>query len=142
MKVFFICLIILFSLSIVFVDSVQGKLLKYHPNFVEVSLQIQIRNAEGQLVAYHEPTQVYIGNSESAHEYLDNKKNKTIIQNEGIYLEVIKWEQTGIYKPSKLETTFNIMYNGELAISVLPDAFISEQGDNYSASWKVVRLLN
>ncbi len=72
-------MIILFSLGIGFVGIAQGQTLENYPSFVEVSLQIQIRDSEGQLVAYYEPTQIHPVDIALLHEYLDTKENKTTI---------------------------------------------------------------
>jgi len=51
-----------------------------HPSLPEVSLQLQLRNSEGQLITYIEPTTMYIINIFLIHEFLDTVKNKTIIE--------------------------------------------------------------
>jgi len=44
------------------------------PSLPEVSLQMELRNSEGQLVTYIEPTTLYIINIYMVHEFLDTKK--------------------------------------------------------------------
>ena len=68
------------------------------PSLPEVSLQLQLRNSDGQLVTYIEPTTMYISNIKWVHEFLDTKENKiiefclrdpncsTLLINAGIYL--------------------------------------------------------
>jgi len=142
MKFFIISLIILFSLSVGFVNIAQGQTIDNHPSLVEVTLQVQIRDSEGHLVAYYEPNQKYVGNIVILHEYLDTKENKTTIQKEGKNLQVIEWEQSGTYKTTDIHTTFHLIYKGQFGISVFTDGYLSEPGDSYTASWKIVRLLN
>ena len=57
MKFLIISFIILFSLSVGFVGVAQGIFWKDDPRLVEVTVQIQIRDSEGRLVVYFEPTQ-------------------------------------------------------------------------------------
>jgi len=142
MKVFFICLIILFSLSFGFVGVAQGQTIKDYPSLVEVSLQVQLRDSEGQLVAYYEPIQTYVVDIEAVHESLDAKANKTTISKDGKNLQVIKWSQSGSYKKTSHQTAFSIMHRGNLGLVVFLDGYLTEPGDRYTASWKVVRPLN
>ena len=135
-------MIILFSLGIGFVGIAQGQTLENYPSFVEVSLQIQLRDSEGQLVAYYEPTQIYPVDIALVHEYLDTKENKTTISKEGKTLEVITWEQSGSYKKTTFQTGFSITHKGIRCLDVYPDGFLTEPGDTFIASWKIVRPLN
>jgi len=140
MKFLIICLIILLSLSVGLVSVTQGQTLNNYPSLVEVSLQLQIRDSEGLLVAYYEPTQIYPVDIELVHEFLDTKENKTTIYvKDGRDLEVIKWEQRGVFRESILKTAFGIYKEGELALVVFQDGFLSEPGDTFTASWKVAR---
>jgi len=136
MKFLIISLIILFSLSIGFVGVAQGIFWKDEPSIVEVSIQIQLRDSEGRLVAYYEPTQTWV-NPKLVHEYLDTKENKSIILKDGKNLEVIKWEGTKSYSGNELKTAFGIT-----RLSTFINGFISEPGDTSTESWKVVRPLN
>ena len=60
MKFLIISLIILFSLSVGFVGVAQGVILNDEPSLTEVSIQIQLRDSEGRLVAYYEPTRTWV----------------------------------------------------------------------------------
>ena len=136
MKFLIISLIILFSLSVGFVDVAQGGILNDEPSIAEVSIQIQLRDSEGQLVAYYEPTRTWV-DSKLIHEYLDAKENKSTILKDGKNLEVIKWEQSKSYSGNKLKMAY-----GYLAIATYSNGFLTEPGDTYTESWKVVRPLN
>jgi len=137
MKFLIISLIILFSLSIGFVGVTQGEIkLKDEPSLVEVTVQIQLRDSEGRLVAYYEPTRTWV-ESELVHGVLDTKENKSIILKDGKNLEVIKWEQSKSFRGNELKMAY-----GHVAIATYSDGFISEPGDTFTESWKVVRPLN
>jgi len=136
MKFLIISLIILFTLSVGFVGVAQGIFWNDEPSIVEVSIQIQLRDSEGRLVAYYEPTQTWV-KPELVHEYLDTKENKSIILKDGKNLEVIKWEQSKSYRGNELKTAY-----GDIRLFTYSDGFISEPGDTFTESWKVVRPLN
>ena len=139
MKFLIISLIILLSFSVGFVGVVQGQNLDQYPSLIEVSLQIQLRDSDGQLVAYYEPTRIWIPDSKLAHEYLDTKDNKSIISKDGRNLEVIMWEQSESYRGGELETAFGFSKGGDLAVIAFSDGYLTEPGDISSQFWKVVR---
>ncbi len=136
MKFLIISLIILFSLSVGFVGVAQGGILSDEPSLAEVSIQIQLRDSEGRLVAYYEPTRTWV-DSKLVHEYLDTKENKSTILKDGKNLEVIKWEQSKSYSGNELKIAY-----GNWILSTYSNGFISEPGDTITESWKVVRPLN
>jgi len=138
MKFLIISLIIL-SFSVGFVGVTQGAILKDEPSFVEITLQIQLRDSGGQLVAYYEPTRIWVVDSKLTHEYLDTKENKSIISKDGRNLEVIMWEQSESYRGGDYETAFGFYKDGDLAIVDFSDGFLAEPGDTSSQFWTVVR---
>jgi len=142
MKFLIISLIILLSLNVGYVGIAQGQTLDNHPSLVDVSLQIQLRNSVGLLVAYYEPTQIYPGNVAILHEYLDTKENKSTISKDGKNLELIKWEEKEFYSTTKLNTSFHIIYKGEIGLTMFHDGFLSESGDSVTISWKILRPFN
>ncbi len=136
MKFLIISLIILFSSSVGFVGATPGIIYTDEPSLVDVSLQIQLRDSEGRLVAYYEPTRTWL-DPKLVHEYLDAKENKSTILKDGKNLEVIKWEQSKSYSGNKLKIAY-----GGWGLSTFSNGFISEPGDTITESWKVVRPLN
>jgi len=142
MKFLIFSIITLFLLNVGFVGLAQGQTLDRYPSLEEVSLQIQVRDSAGLLVAYYEPTQIYPGNIAISHEFLDEKENKSTIQKNGKNFEMIKWQVSGTYFSTQLHTSFHIIHNGEVGLSVFHDGFLSEPGDTVTASWKVVRPFN
>jgi hypothetical protein len=135
MKFVIISLFILFSLSVGFVGVTQG-IPWDDPSLLEVSLQVQLRDSEGRLVAYYEPTQTWV-NPEIVDEHLDTKENKSIILKDGKNFEVIKWEISKSYSGNELKTGYGIA-----GFSAYSNGFIAEPGYTTTESWKVVRPLN
>ncbi len=141
MKFLIISLIILLSFSVGFVGVTQGALfwLKDDPSFVEISLQVQLRDSDGLLVAYYEPTSIWVVDSQLTHEYLDAKENKTIISKDGRNFEVFTWEQSESYRGGELETAFGFYKDGDLALIAYTNGYLTEPGDTSSKFWKIVR---
>jgi len=125
----------LFSLSVGFVGVTQGIISTDEPSLVDVSVQIQLRDSDGQLVAYYETPRIWV-NPETVHEYLDTKENKSIILKDGKNLEVIKWEASKSYRGNELKMAF-----GNIWLSTFSGGFIPEPGDTSTESWYVVRPL-
>ena len=53
------------------------------PSIPELSLQMIVRNSDGVLVTYIEPTNFYLSNMYLIHKFLDEKENKSIITIDG-----------------------------------------------------------
>ena len=139
MKFLIISLIILFSLSVGFVGVTQG-IPWDDPSLLEVSLQVQLRDSDGRLLAYYEPTRLWV-DPKVIHEYMDKQENKSIILKDGKKYEVFELEQTLTYRGNQLATGF-VLYQDDLVQNAYSDAFLSEPGDVAFQSWKIVRLLN
>jgi len=140
MKFLIISLFILFSLSVGFVGVTQG-IPWDDPSLLEVSLQVQLRDSEGRLLAYYEPTRSWV-DPKIIHEYLDTKENTKIIEKDGKKYEVFKLEQTLTYSGNQLATGFVIFQDGRVYNTAFSDAFLPEPGDVAFQSWKIVRLLD
>jgi len=139
MKFLIVSLFILFSLSVGFVGVTQG-IPWDDPSLLEVSLQVQLRDSEGQLLAYYEPTRIWV-DPKVIHEYMDKQENKSIILKDGKKYEVFELEQTLTYRGNQLATGF-VLSQSDRVQNAYSDAFLSEPGDVAFQSWKVVRLLD
>jgi len=139
MKFLIVSLFILFSLSVGFVGVTQG-IPWDDPSLLEVSLQVQLRDSEGQLLAYYEPTRIWV-DPKVIHEYMDKQENKSIILKDGKKYEVFELEQTLTYRGNQLATGF-VLSQSDRVQNAYVDAFLSEPGDVAFQSWKVVRLLD
>jgi len=139
MKFLIVSLFILFSLSVGFVGVTQG-IPWDDPSLLEVSLQVQLRDSEGQLLAYYEPTRLWV-DPKVIHEYMDKQENTSIILKDGKKYEVFELEQTLTYRGNQLAYGF-VLPQGDRVQVAYVDAFLSEPGDVAFQSWKVVRLLD
>jgi len=140
MKFLIISFIILFSLSVGFVGVTQGIPWDDH-TIVEVSIQVQLRDSEGRLLAYYEPTRSWV-DPKVIHRYMDTQENTSIILKDGKKYEVFELEQTLTYRGNQLATGFVISQDGRVYNTAYSDAFLSEPGDVAFQSWKIVRLLD
>jgi len=112
-----------------------------HPSLLEVSLQLQLRNSEGQLITYIEPTTMYIINIFWVHQFLDTIENKTIIEKDGQMVELIQYEQTARFSKVGQYATYGMVHNGNYVITFRHDGYLSSPGDTLDVSWKIIRTI-
>ena len=110
------------------------------PSLPEVSLQLQLRNSDGQLVTYIEPTTMYILNIKMVHEFLDTKENK-IIEKDGEMFEVIQYKQTFQLDDTAQYATYGMSYKDTYPLLFRHDAYLTAPGDTLDVSWKIVRTI-
>ena len=77
------------------------------PSLPEVSLQILLKNSEGQIITYLEPNTMYILNLYRTHEFLDTKDSK-IVEIDGENFEVIEYNQQFRFVETKQIATFGM----------------------------------
>ncbi len=111
------------------------------PSLHEVSLLLQLRNSDGQLVTYVEPTTMFVRNINMVHEFLDTKENKKIIEKDGEKLESIQYEQTFRFFETKQIATLGMVYKNDFILLFRHDGFITSPGDTLDAFWKIVRTI-
>lgn len=115
-----------------------------HPSLIEVSLQIQVRDSEGRLVAYFEPNLMYIINLAKFHERLDAIENKEKILINGVEHELIKFHQSGYHTEKHRDqiSAFNLYHEGESVLLYNHDGYLIEPGDNWITDWKIIRTIS
>ena len=111
------------------------------PSLYEVTLQLQLRNSEGQLVTYIEPTTMYILNIKMIHEFLDTKENKKIIEEDGETFEVIKYEQIFRFDGTRQMATVGMVYKDTFVLLFRHDGYVTSPGDTLDAFWKITRTI-
>jgi len=136
--------LLIFVISITLVDESYAQRQVYpqeDPSLYEVSLQLQLRNSEGQLITHIEPSTMYIANIKLVHEYLDTKENKKFIEKDGITLEVIQYEQIFRFSETKQIATVGMVYKNTFVLMFRLDGFLTAPGDTLDASWKIIRTI-
>ena len=137
-QIFLLVLVVAFSL----VDNSYGQSYPQEdPSLYDVSLQLQLRNSDGQLITYIEPTTMYISNIKLVHEFLDTKENKKIIEKGGETLEVIQYEQTFRFSETKQIATLGMWYKNDSVLLFRLDGFLTAPGDTLDAFWKITRTI-
>ncbi len=112
------------------------------PSLPLVSLQLQLRNSEGHLVAYVEPTVMYITDLKGIHDFLDTKDSSSIMY-DGKLHELIEYEQK-FYFTEKYHgqmASFNMFNKGESVLAYRHDGYIAQPGDTVDVSWKIIRTI-
>jgi len=112
-----------------------------HPSLYEVTLQMQLRNSEGQLITYLEPTKMYVLNIRMVHEFLDKQENKKIIEKDGEMYEVIEYEKRFGFANTKQIATMGMWYKGDFVLLFRHDGFLTAPGDTLSVSWQIIRTI-
>ena len=112
------------------------------PSLPEIRLQLQLRNSDGMLVAYIEPTTFYLTNVYLIHEFLDAQEDKTIIIKDGKSYEQIEFE----YKHYSLtggeqHATYLFGWKGFNPLVTRFNGYISETDDSLTATWKITRVM-
>ncbi len=115
-----------------------------HPSLIEVSLQIQVRDSEGHLVAYFEPNLMYIQNIEKLHARLDLAENKQNMLINGVEHELIKLHQFGYNTDKRRDqiASFNLFYQEESVLAYRHDGILREPGDIWITDWKIIRTIS
>jgi len=115
-----------------------------HPSLIEVSLQVQVRDSEGRLVAYFEPNLMYIQNLAKIHERLDEIEDKEKILINGVEHELIEIHQVGHHAGKYRDqiASFNMFYQGESVLAYRHDGYLREPGDIWIADWKIIRTIS
>jgi len=111
------------------------------PSLHEVSLQLQLRNSEGQLITYIDPSTMYVKDIKMVHEFLDTKENKKIIEKDGETFEVIQYEQIFRFSETKQIATLGMVYKDSFILLFRIDGFLTAPGDTLDASWKITRTI-
>ncbi len=110
------------------------------PSLPEVSLQLVLRNSDGQLLAYVEPSLTWLRNIWLIHEYLDTVDNRTIITKDGKNYEQIQFGRTETGFSGQI-TTYSLWYKGYPVLTFTHDGYMAQTDDVITASWKIIRTI-
>jgi len=107
-----------------------------------VSLQLQLRNSEGQQVAYIEPTDLYFLDLKGFHNFLDTQ-DKSSIMYHGKLHELIEFKQIQYFSESYKgqAASYNLYFEGKVALAYRHDGYIPQSGDTLYISWKIIRTI-
>ncbi len=112
------------------------------PSLPEISLQLTLRNSDGMLVAYLEPTNFWLRNVNLIHQFLDVQEKKTIIYIDGKKHEQIEFGFEHYYGTGGNQISMYVLgWEGNGIINAEMNGYISEVGDTMTATWKIIRTV-
>lgn len=114
------------------------------PSLIEVTLQMQLRNSEEQLISYMEPTTMFVLNINMVHDYLDtriSKENKKIIEKDGEMFELIEYELFYRMDGTRQIATLGMVHQNTFVLLFRHDGYVSSPGDTLYAHWKIIRTI-
>ena len=111
------------------------------PSLPEISVQIQVRNSDGVLVAYTEPSIYYLNNIFMIHQYLDKQPNKKIITIDGKNYEQIELEFTFTERGNGQRASISLFEDGIAVLTTRFNGFLAEPGDIQIFSLKIIRTI-
>lgn len=143
MKVLLIALSLFCVGQYVFVTSDAAKVTwpTSHTSIPEIHMQVSVRNANGDLIAYFEPTLWYIADIDGLHDSLDTKAKKSLLHKGGKQYEKIKFVETFVIYDTRQVTSEPIYYNGREVLMPRHDGIIAEPGYQIDVSWNILRLV-
>ena len=114
------------------------------PSLPEISLQLELRNSDGQLKVYTELVTTYLDDVSGIHKLLDTMPNKTITVKDGIKYETVHFDLKFYFnKQNYGQITTSPLYNGGKGVlTARYDGFIVQPGDVLYEHWKLVRIVH
>lgn len=145
MKILIILLIFSLSLGTYFLVDSKAQISEKiaptsHPSLSQIVLQIEVRNSDGVLVFYQEPSKYFLRNIDLIHDFLDNKSKRSIVTINGEKYEQIEWK-TKTYTSSSWDqqSGYGLGWQGFEILHARLNGSISQEGDIVTAHWKVYR---
>ena len=143
MRIQIFLLVFVFIFGFILIDNSYGQrdtAQREDPSLPQVSLQLQLRNSEGQLVTYLEPTVMYIIDIAMVHEFLDTK-DKKIIEKNGEKFELIQYDSKAFFSTTKQIASYGMVYKETYVLIFRHDGYITSPGDILDISWKIIRTI-
>lgn len=114
----------------------------YDPSLPEINMKVLIRNADGGLVAYFEPTLWYMADVNGIHALLNAKDQKILVHKNGVSYERIKFMNHFVIRDSQQITSEPLYYNGKQVLLPRHDGVILKEGYTIDVYWNILRLVN
>jgi len=107
----------------------------------EIRLQFAVRNSEGVLVTYIEPSIFYLSNVFLIHQNLDGQENKNIIIKDGKNYEQIKFGFTHYDNSYGQRSSYSVWEQGFSVLTSRFNGFLAEPGDTQTTMWTITRII-
>lgn len=111
------------------------------PSLPEIHMQVIIRNSDGILIAYFEPTLWYIADVGAIHALLDTKDTKILVHKDGKTYERVKFTDHFTMSETKQITSEPLYYNGLAVLHPRHDGVILQNGDTIDVHWNILRTI-
>jgi len=143
MKVILSLCILGFVFGLMLTNFAFGQIPSGHPSFSELKLQVEHRNADGQLLGYYESELAYVTNLFLLNEYLDALDAKEIIEKDGQTIEIFIIHKQSVFSENYNGqfSSYDIVYKGYRPLEIRHDGYFGEAGDTVSATFKIGRLV-
>ena len=107
----------------------------------KMNLQMVVRNSEGVLVTYIEPSIFYLSNVYMIHQNLDGQENKNIITKDGKNYEQFKFGYTHYDREDGQRSSYSLWEQGIDVLTSRFNGFLSEPGDTQTTMWTITRTI-
>ncbi|MGC1709140.1 MAG: hypothetical protein WA799_04980 [Nitrosotalea sp.] len=108
------------------------------PTLPQISLQLVVRNSQGQLVAYLEPSVLFIRSADWTHDYLNLLQNKTTITKDNQTFYEYEFGSEEGFDHFGQYAQYGLPYNNDLALVFNYNGFLAGPGDTLDIHWRIV----
>jgi hypothetical protein len=107
------------------------------PTLPQITLVEIVRDPNGKLVNYLEPSVIFIRDINSIHDLINNS-NYTTITRDGHTLKVYTSNHVDGYDHKGQYTEYNLYYNNDSILILNNNGYIAEPGDSLEIYWKIL----
>lgn len=111
-----------------------------------VSLQLELRNPDGKLITYVEPTEMYISDISGLHEYLDTMEDKKTVTINGKTMQQVEFSKSDVFPRAQQVNMYLLSYNYtenfvRPVLHFRHDGYFTNPGDTLTANFNVIRTM-
>jgi len=111
------------------------------PSLPVIQLQLVLRDSNGNLLAYIEPTTLYIASVPLTHQFLDTK-NGTKFTKDGKTFEEFEYGHREKFSGDVRQiATYQQGFSGKPILIFRHDGYLASPGDTLDINWKIIREL-
>jgi len=110
------------------------------PSLPVIQLQLILRDSNGNLIAYIEPTTLYIASVPLTHQFLDTKEG-TKFTKDGETFEQFEYDGKEVFRGDVRQiATYQQGYSGKPILIFRHDGYFAAPGDTLDVHWKIIRV--
>lgn len=111
------------------------------PSLPEIQMQVIMRDSNGALIAYFEPTLWYIADVSAVHALLDTKEKKTLVHKYNNDYQRIEFTNHFVISETGQITSEPLYYDGKAVLNPRHDAVVLQNGDTIDVHWNILRTV-